>query len=508
MASLSARDEAKMSTAQAPAISPDAIPAELSEIAGLDPRRWRALPIILIGSFLSFLDFFIVNIALPAMRAELGASPAQLQFVVAAYGISFGVSLITGGRLGDIFGRRRIFLVGIAGFTFASMLCGLAPTPGTLIASRVLQAVCAATVAPQVLAIIRVEFAAAELPIAIGMYGASMGLASIVAQVLGGLLISLDLFGTSWRLIFLINIPIGLIAIVAGSRMVPESRAHTGATIDLVGVALASLGMFLLIYPIVEGREAGWGAWSFAMLGATLPVLAAFVRHEQRVIRRGRSPLIALHLLRIRALQIGLVVSVVFFSTAGVFFVVLTLFFQSGLGYAAFRTGLMFLPFAIGFSASSMVSGPIANKIGPRIINLGTFLMAFGLLGIIASAHLADVAGPSISGGDRWFVAFFFVYGLGQGLAQPALINTVIGSAGVTGKDAGSAVGLFLTVAQSVIALGVAAIGDVFFAVLSGTPTMATYVDALTAALFCNFLLLVATFMLALLLPRRAAAEC
>ena len=193
--------------------------------------------------------------------------------------------------------------------------------PGILIASRVLQAITAATLVPQVLSIIRVEFTAHERPIAIGLYGTSMGLASIVAQLLGGLLVSMDLFGWSWRLIFLINIPIGLIAIVLASRMIRELRSSSGATLDLVGVALASLGLFLLVYPIVEGRDAGWPAWSFVMLAATLPVLAGFILYERRVVRRGRTPLIALHLFRIGVLRLGLALSIVFFSTAGVFFV-------------------------------------------------------------------------------------------------------------------------------------------------------------------------------------------
>jgi predicted MFS family arabinose efflux permease len=265
--------------------------------------------------------------------------------------------------------------------------------------------------------------------------------------------------------------------------------------------------LFLLIYPIVEGRESGWPAWSLAMLATMVPVLVGFVLYERHVIRRGRTPLIALHLFRVGALRLGLVVSVVFFSTAGVFFVVLTVFLQAGLGLSAFRAGLMFLPFVIGFSASSTVSGPIANRIGPRIVNLGSFLMALGLLGIIALARISATTAGSGTVNLQRLVPIFFVYGLGQGLGQPALINTVIGGAGVTGEDAGSAVGLFLTTAQSAIALGVAAIGDVFFSWLSETPTTATYLNALTASLACNFVLMVATFFLALLLPRRVAAR-
>jgi predicted MFS family arabinose efflux permease len=231
------------------------------------------------------------------------------------------------------------------------------------------------------------------------------------------------------------------------------------------------------------------------------------VLYERHIIRRGRTPLIALHLFRIKALRFGLVLSAVFFSTAGVFFVVLTIFLQNGLGYSAFKAGLMFLPFAIGFSVSSTVSGSIANRLGPRIINLGSFLMGLSLLGIIALAQLGNTPIGLSTIAYRPLIPLFLVYGLGQGLAQPSLINIVIGGTGVTGEDAGSAVGLFLTTAQSVIALGVAAIGDVFFSWLSVAPTMAAYLNALTAALTCNFVLMVTTFMLALLLPRRTAAR-
>jgi len=476
--------------------------AYTDERAGLDPRRWRVLPVVLIGSFLSFLDFFIVTIALPSIQADLGASPAQLQFIVAAYGIGFAVFLITGGRLGDIFGRKRVFLLGMLGFTIASTLCGLAPSSGVLIAWRAVQAVCAAAVTPQVLAIIRVTFPDAERPMAIGLYGVSMGLASITAQLLGGVLVSLDLFGWSWRLVFLVNIPFGLAALVLASRVIRESHSPAGARLDIIGVGLATLALFLLIFPVVEGREAGWPVWSIAMLLATVPALAGFVLYERHVSATGGLPLVALHLLRIRALRRGLFGAISFFCTAGVFFVVLTVFFQAGLGHSAFRTGLLFLPFAIAFSVSSTVSGPLANRIGPRIINLGTFLMGLGLVGVMAVAHLGG-AGPE-SGGldDRFLVAALSLYGFGQGLAQPALINAVIGSAGVTAEDAGSAAGLFLTIAQSSVAFGVAAIGDVFFAWATPSPTAATYLGALTAALTCNLVLLAMTFVTVLLLPR------
>jgi MFS family permease len=255
----------------------------------LDPRRWWALPILLVGSFLSFLDFFVVTIALPSIRDDLGARAAELQLVVAGYGIGFAVSLITGGRLGDIFGRKRVFLLGMGGFALASALCGLAVNPTMLIASRVVQAVTAAALTPQVLAIIRITFAPQERAFAIGLYGTSMGFASIVAQVVGGSLVSLDLFGWSWRPIFLINVPIGLLAIGAGARVLRESRMERRPSLDLGGVGLVSLALVLLVFPLAEGREAGWPAWSFGMLVASVPVLVGFIWYERLVARLGRT---------------------------------------------------------------------------------------------------------------------------------------------------------------------------------------------------------------------------
>jgi predicted MFS family arabinose efflux permease len=235
------------------------------------------------------------------------------------------------------------------------------------------------------------------------------------------------------------------------------------------------------------------------MLAATVPVFVGFVRHELRVVRRGGTPLLALHLLRVWTVTLGLVVSIVFFGGVGVFFVVLTVFFQEGFGYSAFTAGLMFLPFAIGFTGASAVSGAIAARIGPRILNLGTLLMMMGLVGTIALARPGATALD-----ERMLVLLFLVYGLGQGLVQPSLINTVVGSSGVSGEDAGSAAGLFLTTAQSSIALGVAAIGGVFFSRLGAAPDTSSYLDALSTALACNLALLAISFVLVLLLPRAA----
>jgi len=472
-----------------------------AEPADLDPQRWRALPVLLIGSFLSFLDVFIVNIALPAMRDDLSASSAQLQLVVAGYGVGFAVSLITGGRLGDIYGRKRVFLWGLSSFTLASVLCGLAVNAEMLVIMRVPQAVAAAMLTPQVLAIIRVEFAAHERAVAVGLYGTSMGFASIVAQLVGGSLVTLDLFGLSWRLIFLVNVPIGLLALFLATRMLRESRSRGPVTLDLPGAGLVSLALLLLIYPLVEGREAGWPDWAFAMMGAAIAAFFAFVAYERRVVRRGHTPLIALHLFRMPTIAFGLLTSVIFFSGLAAFFVVLTVTFQAGFGYSAFSTGLLFLPFAIGFSAASALSGRVAPLIRGRTISVGALLMGLALLGFVTMITITR-GQFLIDANDRpLLVGLFLVYGLGQGLAQPAFIHLVTSGVGVTEADAGAAAGLFLTTAQSSLALGVAAIGDVFFSWLGPAPLPLDYVRALSAALICNLGLQILTFLLVLLLP-------
>jgi EmrB/QacA subfamily drug resistance transporter len=461
-----------------------------ADVIVADRGRWRMLPVILIGSFLSFLDFFIVNIALPAIRSDLQATPAELQFVVAAYGVGFGVSLITGGRLGDIYGRKRVFMAGIGAFTLASLLCGIAPGADWLIGARVLQAVAAATVTPQVLGIIRSAFPPQERATAIGLYGTSMGLASIMGQVLGGFLVGSDLFGWSWRLIFLVNLPVGLAALVLAAGLVRESRGVARPTLDWGGVGLASLGLFLLIYPVVAGREAGWPGWSFGMLAGVAPVLGAFIMQERRVVRAGATPLIALHLFAVPTIRLGLFASATFFLGLGVFFVVMTVTLQAGFSFTPLQTGLLFLPFALGFSLASAMSGRVAARLGPRILNVGTGLMAVGLLTLLAGCQMGLPVG--------WIGSAFAVYGIGQGLAQPALINIVIGGSGVGPDDTGSAVGLFLTTAQSCIAFGVAAIGDVFFGRLGGAPARVDYLAAVSLSLWCNLLLLAGTFVLAL----------
>jgi EmrB/QacA subfamily drug resistance transporter len=468
--------------------------------ASVDRRRWLTLAVVLTAAFLGTLDFFIINLALPAIQTDLHASFAQVQLVIAAYGLAYAVCLITGGRLGDIYGRRRVFLVGVAGFTLASVLCGLAPSAPALIAARVLQGVAGALMFPQVLSIIQVTFPAHERGRAFGVYGVVQGAASFSGIVLGGLLVQSNLFDLSWRPIFLVNLPVGLLTLAAGWRLVTESRSPTARRLDLGGVAIVSAALFLLAYPLVEGRESGWPWWAFACLAAAPPVLAAFVVYERGVLARRGSPLVELALFRNRAFVVGLVTTLAFCSGLSAFFLTVTLFLQSGLGVSPTAASLAFAPFAIGYLTASGSAVKLAPRLGSRVIHVGSAAMAAALAGLIG---LARVRGPAL--GVLELMPVLLVYGVGQGLTFPALVGMTLSR--VPAADAGSASGVLATVQQVAFSLGVAVIGSVFFAALGSGAGARAHAGALGAALLCNVTLLTLTFALAFRLPRRATAE-
>ena len=288
-----------------PALLPEPAAGPAPEVLPPDPKRWAALVVLLTGAFLPAFDFFVVNVALPAMHSELGARPADLELVVAGYGLSFAVLLVTGGRLGDLYGRKRLFIIGMVGFTIASAFCGLALSPAMLIASRVLQGLTAALLNPQVLAIVRVTFPEHERARAIGFFGTTLGLASIAAQLIGGGLIQADIFGLGWRPIFLVNVPVGAVALFFAARTLRESRAEGRPTLDPGGIVLATAFLVLLAYPLVEGNGAGWPAWMIVCLLLSAPALLAFVLFEAALQLRGRSPLVNLRLFRDPAFRSG-----------------------------------------------------------------------------------------------------------------------------------------------------------------------------------------------------------
>jgi EmrB/QacA subfamily drug resistance transporter len=432
----------------------------------LDPRRWLALVVVLLAVAIDLIDTTIVNVAIPSIQQDLGASAAAIEWIVAGYTLAFAVLLITGGRLGDAFGRRRLFMVGVGGFTVASAIAGIAQTPDALIAARVGQGALAALMVPQVLSMIQVMFSAEERPKAYGMYGAVAGIATISGPLVGGLLVQADLLSLDWRPIFLINVPLGIATLLAAARLVPESRAERAQGFDLTGVGLVTAALMLLLYPLVQGRELDWPAWTFVSMAASVPAMALFAWHQRRRERRGGSPLVSLGLFRQGAFVGGALAGLVFFSGVAGFFLVLTITLQSGLGFSPLHMGLTAIPWSIGIAAAAGASVQLAPRLGRRLTVTGALAMAAGMGAVLFAV---DRGGAELS---SWGLApGFLVAGLGMGMVAPTLIDVTL--AGVRGHDAGSASGLVNTSLQLGGAIGVAVIGVVFFGLLPEGPTLA-----------------------------------
>lgn len=443
-------------------------------------RLWLGLAVMLLGPFMTVMDVMIVNVAIPSIRLGLGASYAEAELVVAGYSLAYAVALITGGRLGDLRGRRRMFVIGLIGFALTSALCGLAVSAQTLILARLLQGAAAAMLFPQVFSLIRVTFPEPrDCARAFAALGVVLGLAAVAGQVLGGILVAADLWGLSWRPIFLLNIPIGLLAAIAAPRLIPADQVAPGQRLDLAGVVLSALGLGLLLYPLIEGREAGWPAWSLAMLAAALPVLALFAWHQHGRSRRGASPLLQTALFRDRAFAAGVLLSLVFYSTMNSFYLAYAFLAQLGLGRSPLAAGLVFAPTAIVFMITSIAVGRVAPEHRRAVLMAGAAIAA---LGEFAAAATALVAAPLQA---EALIPALLLVGVGQGLLITPLLNTVLG--GIRDGHIGSASGMLSTMQQVGGAFGVAIAGILFSVVLEGARAAglgeaASYAHAFAAA--------------------------
>ena len=424
-----------------------------------DPKRWVALAVVLIAGFMQLVDISIVNVAIPSIQRDLDATYSQIQWVLAGYQLAFAVMLITGGRLGDIFGRKRLFMTGMAGFTLASALCGLAQSPGMLIGSRVLQGLMGAVMFPQILSVIQVTFPPKERAGAFGLFGATIGLATITGPLVGGLLIQADLFGLQWRPIFLVNVPIGVLALAAAARYLIESRAPRALRLDPIGVTIVTAGLLLFVYPLVQGRDLDWPLWTFLSMAAAVPVLVLFGVYERHKKRLDGSPLVDLDLFRQRSFVPGLAVAGIFFMGIPAFFLIFSLWLQIGLGFTALHAGLTGIPFAVGSAVASAASVRLAPALGRRILSAGSLLLVAGMAALIWTV---DRYGGAI---HSWqLIPALLVCGLGLGSVVAPLVNVVL--AGIRGQDAGAASGVLSTVQQVGGAVGVAMIGVIFFGLL------------------------------------------
>lgn len=421
------------------------------------------IAVILIATFMDLVDVTIVAVAAPNIQASLGASPAQLQWIIAVYALSLGAALITGGRLGDSYGRRRTFLVGLAAFVLASAACALAPTVGVLIGSRVIQGLAAGVMVPQVFGIIRSSLEPRQMGAALGAYGGVQGLASIAGPLLGGLLVTANLFGLEWRSIFWVNVPIGLVVLLIGLKVLPESSQPTAATLDLRGATLLAGSLLLLLLPIVQGQTWGWPIWGWGILAAGLAGLVLFVIFERRLAARGGQPVLDPGLLTNRAFTGGLLASLAFFGGVASFFLLLSIYLQDGTGRTALTTGLITLPYALG----SMITSGAGVKLAARH---GRSLLITGSLTIAASHAAMWLVITGIDQPVWWQLGGpLLLGGLGLGLAAPPLVNVVLSA--VPGRQAGSAGGVLSTVNQIGGSVGVAALGTLFFTQIASSNT-------------------------------------
>jgi MFS family permease len=458
---------------------------------GRDPRRWTALVILLAGAFLPPLDFFIVNVALPSIRADFDASSSVMQLVISGYATAYAVMLITGGRLGDLYGRRNVFLFGMTGFAAASALCGYAWSPFILIAGRILQGFSAAIMAPQALASINAIFPDDEKPKALSLYALTFGLASVAGLFLGGTLISLDIFGLGWRSIFLINLPVIAIATPAALVLLRETRSDDPRRLDLGGAVLIALALFALIAPLIEGPEQGWPTWSVLMLAGALPLFAAFWRHERHLESAGRDPIIPPSVLQIPGFKRGLLAALFFYVLAA-FWLIFSVYQQGGLGRSPFEAGVAILPAAAGFVLGPFASGRFLSLFGRYSAGAGMALQAIGLFG---TALLISSGLPQLL-----FVALFLI-GAGQGIALPNLVKTVVGR--VDKGQSGLASGLVNSTFQVSGALAAALISGLFFSVLGAATDIGSIGHAYSiAAIAIALCLLVAGWLSSDLAPK------
>ncbi|GAB2862529.1 MFS transporter [Actinocorallia aurea] len=428
----------------------------------LNPKRWIALTVILVAAFMDMLDSTILNVTIPSIQADLGADYAAIQWITAGYQLAFALLLILGGRIGDIFGRKRMFMLGTAGFTAASLACALSANPEMLIAFRLLQGGFAAVMVPQVLAIIHVSFPPQERAKAFGFFGTAAGLAAISGLSLGGLLIQLDLFGLDWRLVFLINVPIGLAGLIIGQGSIRESKAPVPLRLDIIGTILAAVALFLLIFPLVQGRELDWPAWGFVMMALCPVALVVFVLHQRAKTRRDGSPIVVLSLFGIRSFSSALAVQIAFNIGVGIFFLSWTLYLQLGLGWTPMHAGLTSLPFCIAtFITSALSYAVLAAKLGRKLLQIGS---VSAVIGLASYAWLVGEQGADINSWQMIVPLAFF--GAGFGMIMSPIPD--IATSEAPPQDAGSASGLVNTNQQLGFAIGTALVTVVFFGALAG----------------------------------------
>jgi EmrB/QacA subfamily drug resistance transporter len=460
-------------------------------------RPWLGLSAILAATIMNLLDGTVVNVAAPSIRADLGGSYATLQWIAAGYPLALAVGLLAGGRLGDRYGRRRMLLTGVVGFVAASLACALAWSPAALVGARLVQGLAGAAMIPQGFGLIRDLFGPPRIGKAFAVFGPVIGLSTILGPVVAGLLIRADILGTGWRMVFGINLPLGVYALVVGLRALPAATPGPAFRLDLRGALLAGTGMLMLVYPLVQGRELGWPAWSLGMFGAAVAVLGLFAVYQRRRSQSGRAPLVELSVFTKRSYTSGVLFVIIFFGTVVGFGLTVGLFLQLGLGYSPVRASLAMASWAVGAFLGTGVGSTMTARLGRRILHLGLALMAIGLTGV----YLV-LGGSTVT---AWELALPLLgYGAGMGMIFAPLFDIIMGD--IADHEVGSAAGLLESIQQLGASLGLAALGTVFFAVAGSHPQAATFLDGTRRVTLIALGLSVVAFAVGFLLPRRGRA--
>ncbi|MGH8875754.1 MAG: MFS transporter [Stackebrandtia sp.] len=457
--------------------------------------RWAALSVILAGSAMELLDSSVTAVAGPTMRADLGGGAGLIQWLTAAYTLAMVGGLLIGARLGDIFGRRRMFLLGAAGFTFTSLAVAVSVSPETAIAARVAQGLFGAAMVPQVFALIKSMFPASEAQKAFGLAGPIMGAAAIGGPSLAGALIGLDAFGTGWRMVFGINLPIGIAIIVLAAKLLPRDGRATSATLDLAGAGLASAASALLIYPLVQGREAGWPAWTFAMIAASVALFAGFGVHQVRRSSRGGDVLVVPSLFRKRAFNGGLILGVLLMAAMAGMGLIMGLHLQLGLHFSPLAAAAAMIPFAVAMGGT-MGFGDKLARFGRKTLMAGALLKAAGVTVILITL---DQAGAELA----WYqlIPGLLLAGAGAAMFMGRYFDSVMQA--VAPHEIGSASGTLTSVQQLGASFGIAVLGTIFFGGFAGD--IDSLLTATRFALGATVVVLLLGFGAGFALPKRTA---
>jgi len=463
------------------------------------PGRWRALPVLLVATFMALFDLFVVNVAAPSIQSSLHSGTAALELVVGGYSFTYAAGMVIGGRLGDLHGHRRLFVLGMAAFAIASALCGLSTTPGELVVARLAQGAAAAMMVPQVLAAITAIFPANERARALSWFGLTIGLGAVAGQVLGGALLRLDPAHLGWRVIFLVNVPIGAVVAPLAWKLLPHTRSDKAVHIDVIGAIGSSATVGLALIPLVLGRTEHWPLWTWMSFALVAPAAFALITHQRRLAAQDGQPLLDLQLFKSRTFAAGSAVNATFFAGFGGFILALTLALQAGWHLTPLATGMTYLPLGIAFATASMLGRGLTAKYGARGI---VRAIAVSISGYVSLLTLLLVDGVHTT--PLEMALPLALVGVGNGLTIPSLIGSVLAT--INPLHGGIAAGMLSTAQQFAAAAGVALTGVVFFGVVGTHLGRHTYVDALSASVVTTALLTLVAFGIGWLLPARLKA--